>query len=137
MGPTLIVVDANVLIYNLVENERSALARRLREKDSDWRFPILWRYEFGNALNLMVRQKKLAAKTATQVLETAQNAFSVGEAAVDAGLAFHLAIQHQLTFYDAQYLALAQAFGVPLVTEDKALRRAGTGTAVSLEEFLN
>lgn len=137
MGPALIVVDANILVYSLVNNEKSRAAQRLKEKDPVWKFPVLWRYEFGNALALMVRKKELDEKTASRVLATAHEAFSVGETDAELDAAFHVAAGRGITFYDAQYLALAQALGVPLVTEDKGLQRAGAGVAVSMEEFLN
>ena len=50
--------------------------------------------------------------------------------------AFHLAIQHCVSSYDAQYLALAQMLGISLVTEDRKLRRAAPDLTVSMQDFL-
>jgi len=133
----MIVVDANVLVYSLVDNQRSGLTRKLFEKNPIWKFPVLWKFEVGNALTLMVRQNELTAKTAAGVLDTASKIFLSGETDVDADLAFKLSLDRKITFYDAQYLALAHTLNVTLVTEDKALRKASHGKAVSLEEFLN
>ena len=33
----MIVIDANILIYSLIECEYSPLVHKLREKDADWR----------------------------------------------------------------------------------------------------
>lgn len=38
--------------------------------------------------------------------------------------AIQVALQYKLTLYDALYVAIAQTFGVPLVTEDAALLKA-------------
>ncbi len=133
----MIVVDANILIYRMVECEKTNKTFQLEEFDPEWRFPPLWEYEFGNALALMVRQKTMSSKDAAVILKKALDLFASGAMGADPDLALRLAVHHQLTFYASQYLALAQALGVPLVTEDKGLRRAGAGTAVSMEEFLN
>ncbi len=132
----MIVVDSNILIYSLVDNERSQWAQRLKEKDAAWRFPALWWYEFGNALALMARKRELNEEAASEVLNVAQKSFALGEKAVNVHHAFRLTVGLGITFYDAQYLALAETLDVPLVTEDKALRRVSGGLAVSMEEFL-
>lgn len=132
----MIVVDSNILIYSLVENERSRMAEQLKEKDPVWKFPILWQYEFGNALVLMARKNELTAKTAVEVLDLARVIFSSGATEVDLDLALRLSMDRNLTFYDAQFLALANMLNAKLVTEDKALRKASEGLAVSMEEFL-
>ena len=33
----MIVVDANILVYSLIEGDYSPLVHKLREKDTDWR----------------------------------------------------------------------------------------------------
>ena len=132
----MIVVDANILVYRMIECEKTGKVMLLEDRDPDWRFPALWEYEFGNALTLMVRQKKMADKEASILLNTALEVYAPGVMAVNPESALRLATHHQLTFYDSQYLALARTLGASLVTEDKALIRAGAGTAMSLEEIL-
>ena len=133
----MIVVDANILVYRIVEGEMTAAALRLQEKDSDWRTSPLWEYEFGNALALMILQKHLTTKMAAQLFQRAAEVFTPGEMQVDSDLALRLASEKKISFYDAQYLALAQMLGVPLITEDKALRKAAGDLAVSLRDFVN
>lgn len=133
----MIVVDANILIYRIVAGEMTEAALRLQEKDPDWRTSPLWEYEFGNALVLMIQQKHLTPKMAVQLFQTAKGHFIPGEMPVDSDLALQLATEKRISFYDAQYLALAQMLAVPLVTEDKALRKAGGKSALSIHDFLN
>ena len=133
----MIVVDANILVYRIVEGQKTVMALRLQERDPDWKVSPLWKYEFGNALALMIHQGHLTAKVAAQLLQTGIRAFESCEAQADEDLALSLSVEKKISFYDAQYLALAKSFGIPLVTEDKGLRRAGAETAVSMDEFLN
>jgi len=136
-GAVVIAVDANILVYSLITFPKTHLAKDLRLKDPDWRFPPLWKYEFGNALTTMVRQNEISAQAAHEGFTEAQYLFAAGEMPVDDDLALQVALKRKLTFYDAQYLALAYTLNVPLLTEDKALRKAANGKAMSLEEFLN
>ena len=44
----MIVVDVNVIAYLLINGEKTVEARSVRELDSDWIVPDLWRDEFLN-----------------------------------------------------------------------------------------
>ena len=55
-----------------------------------------------------------------------------GSTADQLSLIFQLAQQHSLTIYDAAYLELAIRESLPLITYDKALRRAASSEAVAL-----
>jgi predicted nucleic acid-binding protein len=50
--------------------------------------------------------------------------------------ALRLALDHSISAYDAQFVVLAMALKVPLVTEDRRLRAAVHSVAVSVEEYL-
>ena len=133
----MIVVDANILVYRIVAGEMTGAALQLQEKDPDWRTSPLWEYEFGNALALMILQKHLTTKLASGLFQTAKEYFSPVEMRSDPDLAMQLTTERKISYYDAQYLALAQMLDVPLVTEDKALRKAGGKSALSIRDFLN
>lgn len=133
----MIVVDANILVYRIVEGEMTAEAMRLQEKDPDWRTSPLWEYEFGNVLFLMIRHRHLTPKLAVHLFRSAQGLFAPGETHADLDISLRIAVENGISFYDAQYLALAQSLEVPLITEDKALRKAGGKSALSLRDFLN
>lgn len=53
----MIVVDANVLAYALMDGPATAQARRAREIDPDWRVPPLCRHEFLSVLATYVRRR--------------------------------------------------------------------------------
>lgn len=133
----MIVVDANVLVYSLVEGAHTLHANQLREKDSDWRIPSLWKYEVGNALTQLARQKLIDPETAHRLMDQAEEIFSPGEMRMESKQVLANALKKHITFYDAQYLTLAQMLDVPLITEDKALRKASGKSALSIHDFLN
>ena len=133
----MIVVDANVLVYLVIDGDRTEAASLLREKEQDWKTSPLWEYEFGNALTLMVLQRHLTPAKAAEYFQTAKTYFAPFETQFDMNLALQLSAEKKLSFYDATYLALARMLEVPLITEDKELRKAGGKTALSIHDFLN
>ena len=50
--------------------------------------------------------------------------------------ALAVAAEYAITGYDAQYVVMAQSQNAPLITEDRKLRKAGPGIALSMREFL-
>ena len=133
----MIVVDANILVYLIIHGDMTEAALRARAKDPDWKSSPLCEYEFGNALTLMTLQKHITITKAVEYLQLAKTHFAPYETQGDPELALQIAAGKKISFYDAQYLTLARMLGVPLVTEDKALRKAAGDWAISLKEFIN
>jgi predicted nucleic acid-binding protein len=116
----VIVVDTNVLAYAMIEGPRSEAARRVLTDNPDWRVPELWRHEFLNILVNYVRagmDLAQAVSTWNQVNEIARDSMLP----VDLRKALRIAVQYQLSGYDAQFIALAQMLGVSCVTADRKL----------------
>ncbi len=101
--------------------------------------PALWHLELGNVL--------LGAKRTGRIdqagVEAFLNRLSVYEIAVDPetmtqawNKTLDLALQYQLSTYDAAYLELSLRRNLPLATLDQALIRAATqtGTRLALSE---
>ena len=132
----MIVIDANILIYSLIDCDYSPLVHKLREKDSDWRTTALCLHETLNVLATYQRREMLTLTQCRKLLDHAERFMKVAqcEVAMDAALA--VAAKHAITGYDAQYVALAQSLNAPLITEDRKLRNAVAGVAFSMQEFL-
>ena len=97
--------------------------------------PGLWALEVANALVSAERRGRLKPAQTTRFLELlGQLPITVEEIGRDAILTtvLDLARASGLTAYDASYLALAAASGVPLASRDEALRRAALGLGVAL-----
>ena len=56
----MIVVDANILIYSLIEGDNTKLVQKLREKDTDWRTAGLCLHEVLNVLATYQRRNVLS-----------------------------------------------------------------------------
>lgn len=133
----MIVVDANVVAYSLLEGDRSSTARAVAERDPEWRLPPIWRYEFANLLWLIVSNGTMKEAAAIELLIATRERFAAHEVDPDQGRAFRLAAGRSITAYDAQYVSLAADLGCLCVTEDGPLRRAVPELAVSMQAFLD
>jgi predicted nucleic acid-binding protein len=140
------VLDASVTATWLLPDEHTDASRRLfagvRAGAVELHAPDLWLVECGNIIVNAVRRKRTSAATAMalwQVLDgvrTRCELYRLEPPQVRAALA--LALERELSLYDATYLWLAQSLSLPLLTQNAALARAAKaqGVAVtSLEAF--
>lgn len=132
----MIVVDANILVYSLIEGDYSLLVHKLREKDVDWRTTALCLHETLNVLATYQRRDVLTLAQCKKLLGHAERFMKVAQCEVKMDAALALAAKYAITGYDAQYVALAQSLNAPLITEDRKLREAVPGIAFSMQEFL-
>ena len=119
----MIVIDVNVIVYLLTETPQRESARQVYERDSDWLVPPLWRHEMLNVLATLTRQDVLDVSSALTVWRNALGLLEMREQQPDMENALALAVDHRISAYDAQYVALATSLGVLLVSEDKKLQR--------------
>ena len=131
------VLDASLALQWFLEDEADrkyslAVLASLSEKRTS--VPLLWFYEVGNGLLMAYRRKRITfdqiggflARLSALPIETAQQTPSqILELPV-------LAQSHNLTNYDAAYLALANRLNLPLATTDSELRKAAASAGVSL-----
>lgn len=129
----MIIADTNLVVYFTLRGERRATARAVRVRDKDWVAPPLWASEFRNVLATYVRAGRLTPAQARDTWETARAL--VRDEAVDPLRALDAAFDRGLSGYDAEFVALADALGVPLVTDDGRVLAACSGLAVSLDAF--
>ena len=133
----MIVIDANILIYSLIEGDYSLLAKQLRVKESDWRTVKLCLHEVLNVLVTYQRRGMLTLEQCQERLDHTQRFMQVAQCDVDMSATLTVATQYAITAYDAQYVALAQSLNAPLITEDKKLRQAVPWIAFSMHDFLS
>jgi predicted nucleic acid-binding protein len=132
----MIVIDANILIYSLIECDYSPLALKLREKDADWRTVGLCLHETLNVLATYQRRKILTLMQCRKSLDHAERFMKIAQCEVKMDAALAVAAKYAVTGYDAQYVALAQNLGAPLITEDRKLRVSVPEITFSMQEFL-
>jgi predicted nucleic acid-binding protein len=96
------------------------------------RVPLIWWFEIRHAALSGIRRRRVSAEQAIDFLKIA------GQAPIDiqplptSSVVFDLARRHQLSFYDAAYLELAQRENLALATLDHALVRAAAVEGVAL-----
>lgn len=83
--------------------------------------PTLWWYEVRNAALVGERRGRLKPADTEYFLDQLSDLPITADPNIDEALAFRVARKHNLTFYDASYLALALRRRVPLATLDRAL----------------
>ena len=132
----MIVVDANVVVYYLMDTPQSQLAQRILDADPNWHVPLLWRAEFRNAAAQYMRSGKLTLQGALDAVESAEQMLSDNEHAVDSAPVMRLVADSQCSAYDCEYVALALRLGVPLVTADRRVLREFPDIAISPDAFI-
>lgn len=130
----MIVADTNLIAYLLVAGPFTADAQRVMQLDEEWLAPPLWQSEFLNVLWMSVRTRILSHAHADEAFSEAELLVRTAERPVPQR-ALALAIARGCSPYDCEFVVLAQAARVPLVTNDQKVLAAFPGVAVSLREF--
>ena len=131
----MIVVDTIVLAYSLFRGEKSSLAEQAFQKDSDWVAPILWKSEFLNVLALHLRIGNLTLENAKFVMGLS-NQYIKADFQVPSSRTLELIPISKCSTYDCEFVALAQEFGIQLVTEDRQILEQFPKIAISLTDFI-
>ena len=95
----------------------------------------LWFVELTNVLGLAERRGRVSVAEmaeALQLLQTLPLIVDTSPSLAWSDPVLALMRAHQLTAYDATYLELALRRGLPLATQDKALRQAAVARSVPL-----
>ncbi len=128
----MIVVDTNVLAYFYLPSAHTDAAERLHEHDSDWNAPLLWRSEFRNILAGYLRRGKLQFEQAHVIQREAEALLAGAEHEPDSRHVLELVRASDCSAYDCEFVAVAQALGIKLVTMDAKLLKAFPGIAKTL-----
>ncbi len=131
----MIVVDTNVIAYLLILGNKTELAQATFRKDNDWMVPALWRHEFLNVVSTFVRHGGGTEADGRQIWQAGLDLLAQREESPDFETALALSIRHKISAYDAQFVSLAGAKQLQLVTEDRNLLQKFPETARSMAEF--
>ncbi len=131
----VIVVDTNVIAYLLLGGDYTEAARAALARDPAWAAPLLWRSEFRNVLALYLRHGHLPLRDALLAQRTAGELLLGREHTVESARVLELAFNSGRSAYDCEFVALAHALGVSLVTSDRQLLASFPGTAIALSTF--
>jgi predicted nucleic acid-binding protein len=133
----VIVVDTNIIHYCWVRGQNTEVAQAVRQKDPEWHVPVLWRSELRNVLTAYLRRGLLTRAQIVGILSIAEQALADGEHIISDDIVLDVVTSSTLTAYDAEFVALAAALSVPLVTGDKAVLKAFPDRALTMGAFLS
>ena len=134
------VLDASLTLAWCFKDEKTkfteALLRALPRLGAG--VPSLWAYEVANGLRTAQKSQRIGESAAIEFIE------SLGALPIETVLVppeatlvevRFLALRHGLSVYDASYLALARALGVPLGTLDGTGKRMGLKQAAAADDI--
>lgn len=120
----MIVVDASAFIELLAyEGSRGERARRVLGGDVGWCAPEHWKAEVFSAVRGLMLGGQLSEVFAARAI-TRLPRLAVDGVDLDGLLGDMWKLRHQVSGYDAAYVALARQRGLTLVTADARLARA-------------
>ena len=132
----MIVVDSNVIAYCWILGDRTDLALGVRVRDPEWHVPYLWRSELRNVLAGYLWRGAIDVDRAEATMAATESALAGREHLVSSARVLQLTANSRLSAYDCEFVALAEALAVPLVTEDRAVLKAFPDVARTMEGFL-
>lgn len=132
-----LVLDASLALQWFLDDETErkyslAVLASLSEKRA--LVPLLWFYEVGNGLLMAYRRKRISLDQISGFLLRLK-ALPIGAAQESPSEILELpalAHAHNLTNYDAAYLALAMRLSLPLATTDTDLHKAAASAGVRI-----
>ena len=133
----MIVVDTNVTAYLWLPGDLTAAAEQLLSEEPDWAVPLLWRSEFRSVLAGTVKRKLCPLDRAVAIALAAEQQLSGREFAVETEEVLRLAHESGCSAYDCEFVALARALGVSLVSNDREVLKTFPEIAVPLESYAN
>ncbi len=120
---TVIVVDASVLAVALGDDGTDGRGARERLVNETMAAPELIDVEVASVWRRLVATKRMAARRAGVAVADLAD-LPLRRAPHQPLLSRIWELRHAVTAYDAAYVALAEALGVPMLTADARLARA-------------
>lgn len=132
----MIVVDASTAISWFCSDEKDAFSEKSLQTVVDGRaiVPPIFPSEVANGLTVAHRRKRVSESDIRDALDDLGDLpLELAAPRFDLSEELALARAHNLTMYDAMYLALAKREGVKLYTRDHALYQAAIKEGVAVE----
>jgi predicted nucleic acid-binding protein len=129
------VLDASVTLGWCFRDEQQYLidtVSTLMEDGEQARVPLIWWFEIRQAALTGLKRKRVTEERVIDFLaEVGGKLIAIAPLPASSSL-LDLARRHNLSFYDAAYLELAQRENIALATLDQALARAAAAEGVPL-----
>lgn len=122
------VLDASLLVQAVIREKHTDAALRLLETLKKIYAPPLIFYEVGNTLVSLARRNLISKEDALRKLSFTRRIPTLTVKETPLEKALEMAVELNLTLYDASYLALAAETEAPLITADDELCEKGVKT---------
>jgi len=126
----VIVVDTNVVVQLLFGGAQRLALQKLRARDPEWSAPAILLSELRNVLVGHVRRGTITERRAVDMTEDASNLLAGRIGGVSPRETIAVALECQLSAYDAEFVVLARRLHVPLATLDRAILGGAPDVAV-------
>jgi len=131
----MIVVDASVVAFLLIDGELTDAVRKLHRIDPDWVTPPILNHEM---LNILAAVGSAEGNSAAMegVWRDVRALVASRQQVPDPVRSLRLGVELGISGNEAQYLCLADSLGLPLITQEKNLLQAAPQRAVSVLDYL-
>lgn len=133
----MIAADCTLIAQFFLTTPETELSRQVAAADNVWLVPPLWRSELRSVLRKYLLRNEVSLEHCIEVTFTAEAMLSASEVHVSSADVMNLVATSSCSAYDAEYIALAKSFAVPIVTSDRRLCKLFPAVAVSPAEFLS
>jgi predicted nucleic acid-binding protein len=96
----------------------------------------LWRRELRNVLATLMRVRHLSLDRAVAAFEGAEQLVTDATIEPSTEECLRFAARGRVSAWDAEFVFVAEALGLPLVTADRRLARAFPGRVVPLDDLI-
>lgn len=129
-----IVIDASTALAAVLPDEESPFAEAAVAAGLEQGLvaPALWPYEVQNGLLVALKRRRIDEEGLRYALEVLRGFTPDLRPAQGLGVELRLGDKHDLSAYDAAYVAVALAADAALATTDRRLRAAATAAGVRL-----
>jgi predicted nucleic acid-binding protein len=129
------VLDASVTLRWCLKDQQSVASDAVLDQmpTAEIYVPAIWPLEVASVLSRELNKKTIPRDDILRFLQRLSTFdITVAEATSDVTSIFKASREHKLTGYDASYLELAIALGLPLASEDGDMREAAQRAGVPL-----
>lgn len=123
--PSRAVLDASILIQTIVREKYTDVALKLVSMLEEIYAPPLILYEIGNALVILKRRNFITKEDAMRKFNYVKSIPTLNIKEIEFDRAIDMAIELDITLYDASYLNLALEMEAQLITADRKLYEKG------------
>jgi len=131
----MIVVDASVVAFLLIDGELTDAVRELHRIDPDWVTPPILNHEMLNIL-AAVGSAEGSSEAMEPIWRHVRALVASRQQVPDPVRSLRLGVELGISGNEAQYLCLAESLGLPLITQEKSLLQAAPKRAVSVHDYL-